>query len=228
MRSERAHDAASGHTRATLARDGEPRLEWWVEGDAILRPAPFVGVRLHARFMTWAERTLAPEEAEAALAEALAAHGPLRRSVFLIWVSGEEKGLWGSAAWTRAPTLPANSRAVCAINVDMIGRTAPGELYLTPSPEHTAHNALAARVAELAPAEGFERLGSADAFWLRSDHVNFARNMGIPVAFLFAGEHEDYHRPTDTSDRVDFDKIQRVTRLLFRTLTSLQDDELGF
>jgi len=161
-----------------------------------------------------------------ALAEALAEHGPLRRSVLLLWVSGEEKGLMGSYAWTVDPTLPEGTRAVCNLNIDMVGRNAPDYLLITPSAEHPAHNDLVRVAQRNAPLEGFPELGSCDEYWRRSDHMNFAENLGIPVAFLFSDVHEDYHRPTDTPDKVDYDKVRRVTRLVFRMLVDLQGDEL--
>lgn len=162
-----------------------------------------------------------------ALAEALKTYGPLRRSVLLLWVSGEEKGLLGSRAWTLAPTLPEGFHAVADINVDMVGRNAPDQLLLTPSRELAEYNGLARLAEALAPREGFPVLGSADEFWRRSDHMNFADQLGIPVAFLFSGEHEDYHRPSDDADKIDCDKVRRVVRLLVRMLDALQADELG-
>ena len=78
-----------------------------------------------------------------------------------------------------------------------------------------------------APLESFPQLGSADEYWRRSDHMNFADNLGIPVAFLFSDVHADYHKPTDTPDKIDYDKIRRVTRLVLRMLDALQADELG-
>lgn len=161
-----------------------------------------------------------------ALAEALRRYGPMRRSVALIWVSGEEKGLLGSAAWTKKPTLPAGFRPVLNLNVDMIGRNAPDYLLITPTQEHEAYNALTRLAERAAPLEGFGPLGSADAYWNRSDHANFARNLGIPVAFLFSDVHDDYHRPTDTVEKVDCDKVRRVVRLVMRMLDGLQADRL--
>jgi hypothetical protein len=55
--------------------------------------------------------------------------------------------------------------------------------------------------------------------------MNFSRNMGLPVAFFFSGTHEDYHKPTDTFEKVDYDKVARVTRLVLRMLDALQDDD---
>jgi hypothetical protein len=160
-----------------------------------------------------------------AVAEALVAHGPLARSVLLIWVSGEEKGLYGSEAWVANPTLPAGMRAVCDINIDMIGRNAPDKLGITPSENHPMANSLAAVARELAPLEGFPELGSADDYYQRSDQANFAK-LGIPVCFFFADVHEDYHQPTDDVEKIDFDKVHRVARLVFRMLVRLDSTPL--
>jgi len=161
-----------------------------------------------------------------AVAESLAAYGPMRRSVMLIWVSGEEKGLLGSKAWTQDPYLPGGLKPVLNINIDMIGRNAPDSLLVTPTKEHDAYNGLTRLAESLAPEEGFPQLGDADAYWGRSDHANFSRNMEIPVAFLFSDIHEDYHKITDTPDKVDCDKVRRVARLVVRMLHGLQTDAL--
>lgn len=162
-----------------------------------------------------------------AIAEALVEHGPLRRSVMLMWVSGEEKGLLGARAWALDPWLPEDTRAVCNINIDMVGRNAPDQILVTPTSEHEAYNGLTKLVEELAPLEGITDIASADAYYHRSDHAMFEEHMGLPVCFLFSDVHEDYHQPTDTVDKVDFDKIRRVTRLVLRMLAGLQEDELG-
>src|SRR6185436_14160729 len=111
-----------------------------------------------------------------------------------------------------APTLPEGMRAVADINVDMVGRNAPDELLITPTKAlREAYNGLTLLAEELGPREGFPHLGGADGYWDRSDQINFAENLGIPVTFLFSGEHEDYHKPTDTPDKIDYDKVRRVT-----------------
>ena len=162
-----------------------------------------------------------------AVAEALAAYGPMKRSVLLLWVSGEEKGLRGSYAWTRDPSLPAGHRPVCNLNIDMIGRNAPDYLLVTPSADHPEYNFLTRIAQKQAGREGFAELGSCDDYWRRSDHMNFAEQLGIPVVFLFSDVHEDYHQPTDTADKIDYDKIRRVSRLIVRMLDELQTETLG-
>jgi hypothetical protein len=162
-----------------------------------------------------------------AVAEALAEYGPMRRSVMLIWVSGEEKGLYGSRAWTQDPWLPEGCVPVCNINVDMVGRNAPDYLLITPTKARDEYNGLTRLAEAAAPLEGFAELGSADSYWSRSDHANFAQNLDIPVAFLFSDVHEDYHKATDTPDKIDADKIRRVVRVLLRMLEGLQTDTLS-
>lgn len=163
-----------------------------------------------------------------AIAEALHRHGPMKRSVLLMWVSGEEKGLWGSEAWTRRPWLPEGHRPVCNLNIDMIGRNAPEDLCITPTRGLAEHyNGLTRLAEQHASTEGFGKLRSADEYWRRSDHMNFAVHLGLPVAFLFADVHEDYHKPTDDADRIDYDKIRRVVRLVLRMLDGLQVTKLN-
>lgn len=160
------------------------------------------------------------------VAESLAEYGPMRRSVMLIWVSGEEKGLLGSKAWTQDPYLHDGLKPVANINMDMIGRNASRSLLVTPTKDHDAYNGLTKLAESFRADEGFDELKSADAYWSRSDHANFSRNLDIPVAFLFADVHEDYHKPTDTPDKIDYDKIRRVSRLVVRIVDALQTDTL--
>jgi Zn-dependent M28 family amino/carboxypeptidase len=157
-----------------------------------------------------------------ALAEALVARGAYRRSVLFLWVSGEESGLWGSAAWCDRPRLPPELRPVAAFNLDMVGRDEPQELWLTPTAEHREHNALAALVPGLAPLEGFTELVSQDNYWSASDHFSFATRLRLPVVYLSSGEHDDYHRPTDTADRIDHGKLVRLVRLHLRLLEAAE------
>ncbi len=161
-----------------------------------------------------------------AVAEALKAYGPMNRSVLLLWVSGEEKGLWGSEAWTQRPWLPEGCRPLCDINIDMIGRNAPDKLLITPTEGHASFNGLARMALQLAPQEGFAPLGSADEYWDRSDHKNFHDHLKIPVAFLFSDIHEDYHQPGDDPEKIDCDKVRRVVRLIVRMLAALQERDL--
>ena len=156
------------------------------------------------------------------VAQALA-RDPLaqRRSVAVLLVSGEERGLLGSEWWVNNPTIPIE-RVVANINIDMVGRNASGEIGVTPSPEHADYNTLVERAVGLGPeadidVEWFAGEGDfrrrVDEYYYRSDHVNFAK-ADIPVIFFFAGEHEDYHKPTDTLDKIDIPKMLKVANLV--------------
>jgi Zn-dependent M28 family amino/carboxypeptidase len=140
-------------------------------------------------------------------------------------VSGEEKGLYGSQAWTSSPWLPNEARPVADINIDMIGRNAPSNLLVTPSRDHTAYNGLTKLAERCLPKEGFSEIGSADYYYTRSDHANFAK-LGIPVTFLFDNVHDDYHKPTDDVEKIDADKCRRVVRTVLRMINEMQDERL--
>jgi Zn-dependent M28 family amino/carboxypeptidase len=161
-----------------------------------------------------------------ALAEALAAYGPLERSVLLLWVSGEELGLYGSRAWCEAPDLPDGLVPCANINLDMIGRNAPERIELTPSPEHEHANPLARAALELVASEGFEPPVFVDRDFERSDQASFAERLGLPVVYLSAGEHPDYHEPSDDAELVDDEKIARITRVVLRLLDQMQSAPL--
>ena len=150
------------------------------------------------------------------LAEAFATLDPApKRSLIFLTVSGEERGLWGSEAFTADPPVPIDD-IVAAINLDMIGRNwrdtivaigrAQSDLGATLDRVSSAHPELSmAAVDDLWPQE---------RFYYRSDHYNFARR-GVPILFLFNGVHVDYHRPSDHADKIDAEKASRIVKLMF-------------
>ncbi len=147
-----------------------------------------------------------------------------RRSIIFLHVSGEEKGLLGSRWYADNPTVPIE-QIVANINVDMIGRNSPDSVIVigkTYSSLGTVVNRVNAARPEL-------RLIAADdpwpeeRFFFRSDHFNFARRE-IPSIFFFTGVHEDYHRPSDTVEKIDFDKAERISRLLYYVTREIAND----
>lgn len=140
-----------------------------------------------------------------------------RRSMAFLLVSGEEKGLLGSEWFAEHPTIPLGA-IVANLNIDMVGRNWPDTLVAVGK----AQSSLGATVDSVARAN--PRLGLAmiddpwphERFYFRSDHYNFARK-GIPILFFFSGVHEDYHRPSDESEKVDAEKAARVARLIALT-----------
>jgi hypothetical protein len=171
-----------------------------------------------------------------AIAEALAkASTRPKRSVLFVWHAGEEKGLWGSRYFTDYPTIPLD-KIVTQINIDMIGRSkkegdtnprnrelsGPNEIYVIGS------KMMSTELGELTESVNKQYLnvtydyryddpGDPNRFFFRSDHFNYARK-GIPIVFFFDGEHEDYHRPGDSVDKIDFQKMEKVTRTIYMTL----------
>ncbi len=162
-----------------------------------------------------------------ALCEGLAAYGPMKRTVMVMWVSAEEKGLWGSEAWTKNPWFPEGMGAVCNINIDMIGRNDPNKLNITPTKKHDEYSWLTKVAMKQSKLEGFPKLGNADDYYWRSDHASYRKNLGIPVIFLFADVHEDYHKSTDTVEKINFDKITRVSRMVLRVIDQIQEEKLS-
>jgi Zn-dependent M28 family amino/carboxypeptidase len=173
------------------------------------------------------------------IAEALA-RGTVRpkRSILFIWHCGEEKGLWGSKYFTENPTVPLD-RIVAQLNIDMIGRSkkigdtslvnaalsASDEIYVIGSKMmSTELGELSERVnrsyLKLNFNYKYDDPNDPERFFFRSDHFNYARK-GIPIIFYFDGVHEDYHQPGDSVDKIDFEKMQKVTRTVFMTMWEL-------
>jgi hypothetical protein len=146
-----------------------------------------------------------------------------RRSVMFLGVSGEEKGLLGSRWFAQNPTVPID-RIVANINMDMVGRNAPTELIAI-GQEYTSLGPLAERVARENPQLRLRLMPDpdpAEQAFFRSDHVSFMQQ-DIPAIFLTTWLHEDYHRPSDTVDRIDADKAARVARFVFRLTHEVAD-----
>jgi Zn-dependent M28 family amino/carboxypeptidase len=151
--------------------------------------------------------------------------GP-RRSVLCLLVSGEEKGLLGSEYYAEHPIFPLE-KTVANVNVDMIGRTDkkhddnPNYIYVIGSNRlstelHEINEAANAKYANLELDYTFNAKNDPNRFYYRSDHYNFAKK-GIPAIFYFSGTHKDYHQPSDTVDKIMFDKMEKIGHLIFYT-----------
>ncbi|MBA3971604.1 MAG: M28 family peptidase [Bacteroidetes bacterium] len=164
------------------------------------------------------------------LAEAFAkakkeGHGP-RRSMLFMTVSGEEKGLLGSAYYTEHPEFPLKN-TVCDLNIDMIGRLDEKHskntnyIYLIGSDKlssdlHKISEKANKTYSQLELDYTFNDEKDKNRFYYRSDHYNFAKK-GVPVIFYFNGVHADYHKETDEVEKIDFQKMEKITRLVFFT-----------
>ena len=150
------------------------------------------------------------------IAEAFAGlHPRPKRSIIFLNVSGEEKGLWGSAYFADHPAAPMNT-IVADLNIDMIGRNWKDTIVAI-GKEHSDLGATLNRVAAAHPElnmRPIDDIWPEENFYFRSDHFNFARK-GVPILFFFNGTHPDYHRPSDSPDKIDAEKESRVARLIF-------------
>lgn len=150
------------------------------------------------------------------LAEAFATMHPRpRRSLVFMTVSGEERGLWGSEYYSEHPALPL-ANTVADLNIDMIGRNWRDTIVVI-GKEHSSLGEVANRVTSEHPELDIrliDDLWPQQRFYFRSDHYNFARK-GVPILFFFNGVHPDYHRPTDSVDKIDAEKEARIVRMVF-------------
>jgi len=168
------------------------------------------------------------ELAEAFSKAKAAGKGP-RRTIVFMTVSGEEKGLWGSEYYTNHPIFPLEKTTV-DLNIDMIGRI--GEEYLkekdsvnyiyvigddklstdlTPITDQ-----INAKYSKMKLDRKYNDPNDKNRFYYRSDHYNFAEK-GVPVIFYFNGVHADYHRPTDTPDKINYKLMAKRGQLVFYT-----------
>ncbi len=158
-----------------------------------------------------------------------------KRSILVVFHTGEEIGLYGSRYFTDIEPLVALESIVVDLNADMIGRSrsdkAPSSLdreltdkdsvYLIGSDKHSSElhklsEQTNREITDLHLNYTYNAEEHPSRLFYRSDHYNYARH-GIPIIFYFTGLHADYHRSTDTIEKIDFDKLTRVSRLIYAT-----------
>ena len=161
-------------------------------------------------------------------------NGPRRTMVFMT-VSGEEKGLWGSEYYTAHPQFPL-AKTDIDLNIDMVGRIDPdykgdslnyiytiGEDKLS-SDLLPISDSINKKYVNMQLDRRFNDPNDPNRFYYRSDHYNFAKN-GVPVIFYFNGVHADYHKPTDTVDKINFDLMAKRDKLIFYTAWAMANRE---
>jgi hypothetical protein len=151
-----------------------------------------------------------------ALARGFAAAGAPRMLVFVAF-AGEEMGILGSTHYVRRPAVPVD-KTVLMVNLDMVGRLR-GKLHVGGADSGTG---LRRVVADAADGLGLGLALRADPFG-PSDHTAFY-TAGVPVLFLFTGAHDDYHRPTDTWDKLNAPGLATVTRFVARVVAGVAAD----
>ena len=168
------------------------------------------------------------------IAHAMSLERP-KRSVLVMFHAGEELGLLGSEYNTDYEPVVPLSQMVADLNIDMIGRSkAPGDnatedehltdantVYLVGSNRisqelHQLSEETNAQFQKMKLNYHYNDPADPERIYFRSDHWNYAKH-GIPIIFYFDGTSVDYHRPTDTIDKIDFTKMTKVARLVFET-----------
>lgn len=157
--------------------------------------------------------TAAVMELAAAFAQEPA--GPLRRGIIFACWSGEESGLLGSAAFADKPPVPIEKIAAY-INFDMIGRLRDNKLTLQGVGSSSIWRKL---IEKKNVAAGFNLVLQDDPY-LPTDTTSFYPKK-VPVLNFFTGAHEDYHRPTDTPDKVDYAGTERIAKFAQQIIRDL-------
>jgi Zn-dependent M28 family amino/carboxypeptidase len=177
------------------------------------------------------------ELAEAFTKAKAAGKGP-RRSIVFMAVSGEEKGLWGSEYYSEHPLFPLDKTTV-DLNIDMIGRIDPKRkvgdstnyIYVVGDDKLSSDlrpisEAVNKKYIKMELDYKYNAPNDPERIYYRSDHYNFARK-GVPIIFYFNGTHNDYHRPTDTPDKINYPLMAKRAKLIFYTAWDMANsDEL--
>lgn len=161
-----------------------------------------------------------------------------KRSILFLNNTGEEKGLIGSKWYTDHPIFPMEN-TVANLNIDMIGRTDPDRegsdnyIYLIGSDKlstelHELSEEVNKKYVDLDLDYTYNDENDPNRFYYRSDHYNFAKH-DVPIIFYFNGVHADYHKPTDTADKINYDLLAKRAKLVFLTAWEIANrDERPF
>lgn len=156
-------------------------------------------------------------------------HGP-KRSILFLHVTGEEHGLHGSRYYAEHPLFPLKN-TVADLNIDMIGRRDDAHkdngnyIYLIGSDRlsselHQISEDANSKYVHLKLDYKYNDRNDPERIYYRSDHYNFAKN-GVPSLFYFNGVHADYHKASDTPDKIEYDLLQKRAQLVFATAWEL-------
>ena len=162
-----------------------------------------------------------------------AGHRP-KRSILFLHLTAEEIGLQGSEYYTNNPIFELNN-TIANLNIDMIGRIDKKHqdnsdyIYLIGADRiskelHYISEKVNNRYFNINLDYTFNDENDHNRYYERSDHYNFAKH-NIPVIFYFNGEHEDYHKATDLADKINYDLLERRTKLIFATAWHLAYNE---
>jgi hypothetical protein len=143
--------------------------------------------------------------------------GQLHRGILFMNFAGEELGLLGSAAWVREPTMPLE-KAVAMINMDMIGRIKDDKVYIGGIGTGSTFQA----VLDQAERKTTFKYENSQGGYSSSDHTSFVTKR-IPVLFFFSGLHGDYHKPSDTWEKINADAGAHLLDLVSNIALQIDD-----
>ncbi|MDN3725078.1 M28 family metallopeptidase [Aequorivita sp. SDUM287046] len=160
-------------------------------------------------------------------------NGP-KRSILFLHATAEEIGLFGSRYYVENPIFPLEN-TVCNLNIDMIGRIDPDKkenpeyLYLIGSNKlsqelQDVSTEVNEKYTKLELDYKYDDPNDPNRFYYRSDHYNFAKN-NVPIIFYFNGVHEDYHKITDTPDKIEYELMAKRAKLIFHTAWEVANRE---
>ena len=159
-----------------------------------------------------------------AIARAASQGERMKRSWLFVWHTAEEKGLLGSAYFTAHPTVPLDS-VVAQLNADMMGRNGADSLYIVgPASAPKNQSVLLGAIADSVNGtlarpftidRSFDAPGHPERIYYRSDHFNYA-SKGVPILFFTTGLHADYHKVSDSPDKIDYAKMARISEYIWR------------
>lgn len=185
-----------------------------------------IGGKIHPGADDDGSGTVGVLELAEAFAKAKAAGKGPRRTILFLAVSGEEKGLWGSEYYGNHPVYPMEKTSI-DINIDMIGRKddnlksldSNNHVYLIGDDKLSSElprfvDSINNMYIKIITDRKYNDPKDPNRLYYRSDHYNFAAK-GVPIVFFFDGIHKDYHKPSDTPDKINYDLHEKRTRLVF-------------
>lgn len=144
--------------------------------------------------------------------------GQLQRGILFASFAGEELGLLGSAAWVKDPTKPLD-KAVAMLNMDMIGRIKDSKVYIG----GVGTGSTLQKILDDAHDDSALKFEISQGGYSSSDHTSFVMKR-IPVLFFFSGLHSDYHKPSDTWDKINPDSAANLLNIVARVAVELASE----
>lgn len=206
--------------------EGTDKKDEWVVITAHYDHVGIINGKLHPGADDDGSGTVGVLELAEAFAKAKAEGKGPRRSILFMTVSGEEKGLWGSDYYSRYPTYPLE-KTTLNLNIDMIGRKddnlksidTNNHVYVIGDDKLSSDlkpmlDSINQTYIKIITDRKYNDPKDPQRLYYRSDHYNFAKK-GVPIIFFFDGIHKDYHKPSDTPDKINYDLHEKRTRLVF-------------